>query len=134
MHDHQLLHRDIKPSNILIDQSTWAIKITDFGLGVALVKDNDTYVPSSTIGEAAGTIYYMAPELYQEQPIKIDKCNDIWSFACTYREFLSTKTPYDKIYATAMNRLVHKIPPSFTDLNFSPEDVQLLAKCFEIKI
>ena len=76
----------------------------------------------------------MAPELYQEQPIKIDKCNDIWSFACTYREFLSSKAPYDKDHATAMNRLVRKIPPNFTDLNFSIEDVKLLSKCFEIKI
>ena len=34
-HSHRVLHRDLKPQNLLIDRSTNALKLADFGLARA---------------------------------------------------------------------------------------------------
>jgi serine/threonine protein kinase len=51
-----ICHRDIKPQNILVDPSTYMLKVCDFGSAKKLVKGepNVSYICSR---------YYRAPEL-----------------------------------------------------------------------
>lgn len=61
-----IVHRDLKPSNILLDSSN-QVKIGDLGLARAISKCSGTEKLEQT-QIFAGTIQYMAPELYDENP------------------------------------------------------------------
>ena len=70
------VHRDIKPSNILIT-STGTIKITDFGISLALSGED--------MAAGCGTPTYMSPEQI-EDPIHVDTRSDIFSFGRVLEE------------------------------------------------
>lgn len=75
LHKQEVIHRDIKGANILLTKSG-EIKLADFGVAVKL-EDNQKTI------SAAGSPYWMAPEIISsggEQPSA--KC-DIWSLGCT---------------------------------------------------
>ena len=59
LHDHGIVHRDLKPENIMLDSlsSEGTIKIIDFGISAKLI-------PNSTLSDAIGTVFYMAPETF----------------------------------------------------------------------
>ena len=58
-HDRGLIHKDLKPANILVNNATWAVWLTGFGIASHLPRERQA--PGST--EAiAGTLPYMAPE------------------------------------------------------------------------
>lgn len=55
-HRHGIIHRDLKPHNILIDSKD-QVKITDFGIAVALSKNSITQTNS-----LLGSVQYISPE------------------------------------------------------------------------
>ena len=55
-HQHRIIHRDLKPQNILIDESG-TVKITDFGIAVALSETSITQTNSML-----GSVHYLSPE------------------------------------------------------------------------
>ncbi|KAH7283860.1 hypothetical protein KP509_34G027600 [Ceratopteris richardii] len=63
-HSMGIIHRDIKPENmLLVDKSETApIKLADFVLALEFTK-------GQTFSGLAGSSYYMAPEIFQEQRI-----------------------------------------------------------------
>ncbi len=63
LHQRGIIHRDIKPGNILADQYG-SVKVLDFGLAIAATTDPESETDRST----AGTVAYMAPELFAEPP------------------------------------------------------------------
>lgn len=73
LHAKGIIHRDIKPENILIQKQadgTFVPKIADFGIALRL--EQTTSMASS----AAGTNYYLAPEMiYNQYSYKVD----LWS-------------------------------------------------------
>lgn len=85
LHAKGIVHRDIKPENILIQKQadgTFVPKIADFGIALRL--DQATSMASS----AAGTNYYLAPEMiYNQYSYKVD----LWSTGMVLLT-LSTKT------------------------------------------
>lgn len=73
-------HRDIKPQNLLVDPTTHALKVCDFGSAKRLIRGevNVSYICSR---------YYRAPELIfgatDYQPTI-----DVWSVGCVLAELL----------------------------------------------
>ena len=58
IHSKNLIHRDLKPANIFVD-SEKHVKIGDFGLAMSVG------VESNGIQCVAGTMHYLAPELWK---------------------------------------------------------------------
>ena len=83
LHNQSIIHRDIKAANILMKGD--GAKLADFGLAI----DLDKY--GHTLREAAGSPYWMAPEVINGDPI--DCKSDIWSIGVTTVELLTGRPP-----------------------------------------
>jgi WD40 repeat protein/serine/threonine protein kinase len=71
-HAQGLIHRDVKPSNILLENGVERVKLTDFGVAMAI---DDASLTQS--GLVAGTPQYMAPE--QARGDAVDHRADLFS-------------------------------------------------------
>lgn len=86
-HRHNIIHRDLKPQNILIAHDE-TIKITDFGIAVALSENSITQTNS-----LLGSVHYISPE--QARGSMATKQSDIYSLGILLYELLSGKVPFD---------------------------------------
>eukprot|EP00249_Psilotum_nudum_P023813 c28991_g1_i1 orf=309-3122(-) len=79
-----IVHRDLKSPNLLVD-STWVVKVCDFGL--SRFKANKFLSQS-----AAGTHEWMAPEVLRDEPSN-EKC-DVYSFGVILWELVTLQRPW----------------------------------------
>ena len=87
LHGKKIVHRDLKCANILLNEFK-DCKLADFGLS-KYAEDIRSFSGCKT---NCGTIYWMSPESLNRK--KYGKRSDIWSFACTVFEMLTTEPPY----------------------------------------
>ena len=87
MHAVGLVHRDIKPHNIMLDDDGTAY-IADFGLA----KDREASTVLTRLGQALGSLDYMAPE--QIRGAEIDARADVYALGCVIFECLTGKAPF----------------------------------------
>ena len=103
-HSIGLVHRDIKPANILLEHPTeqiasiteQAVKVSDFGLGLAIGAPREAMMQSMSIQtapqrELAGTLAYMSPE--QREGRDLDGRSDLYSCGVVLFEMLTGERP-----------------------------------------
>src|SRR4051794_6924710 len=87
-HADGLVHRDIKPSNVLVTANDF-VYVVDFGIARSL---GSTRTALTISGATVGTLDYMAPERFTNEPI--DGRTDIYSLACLLCECLTGQRPF----------------------------------------
>jgi Protein kinase domain len=83
-HSRRITHRDIKPENFLM-RSRDEILLSDFGIAI------DSYTWRHTPQNAAGSVYYIAPEQVRG---KAESASDQYSLAITVYEWLCGTVPF----------------------------------------
>ena len=94
LHGKGIIHRDIKPDNILRDKEGRFL-ISDFGISTKMrstLRRNSTRLMDEK-NDLAGTIGYMAPELFTKKPEAV-KATDIWALGASLYELLSGELPF----------------------------------------
>jgi formylglycine-generating enzyme required for sulfatase activity len=86
-HLQQIVHRDIKPANILIEATTAAPFVADFGLAIRA----DQQLQKGTV---AGTPAYMSPEQALGEAHRLDGRSDIFSLGVILYEMLTDTRPF----------------------------------------
>ena len=86
-HANGIIHRDIKPHNILIDHEG-TVKITDFGIAVALSQNSITQTNS-----ILGSVQYISPE--QARGNIVTKQSDVYSLGIVLYEMLTGTVPFE---------------------------------------
>ena len=110
-HRSGLVHRDVKPSNVLLaaneDGEDFAY-LVDFGIARSLTSDT-TGAGITRAGTAVGTLDYMAPERFLEQPV--DGRTDVYALACVLHECLTGEKPFPVEGLPAIMRAHLRTPP-----------------------
>ena len=117
-HHKGIIHRDIKPANIFIT-SRGDAKILDFGLAKFATSSSSGADPTrvdsvgTQLGEAVGTVAYMAPE--QVRGEEIDARGDIFALGIVMYELASGKRPFagatsGLIFDAILNQTPEPIP------------------------
>lgn len=101
LHRRQIIHRDLKPGNVLVaDQQ---VKVLDFGLAVLKSQSQD--------GASAGTLAYMAPELFMGGVAS--EQSDLYSAGVLSFEILVGQRPFEDDSITALIDAIMYNTPDF---------------------
>jgi serine/threonine protein kinase len=103
-----VLHRDLKPRNVLLRDNVW--QLADFGIS------RDTAQSTATFTfRGFGTLAYMAPELWQQQPATVK--TDLYAYGCLAYEVLTGQQPFLGPDQEAFREQhLRKSPPPLTDV------------------
>lgn len=117
-HQHHIIHRDIKPQNILIDHDG-TVKITDFGIAVALTQNSLTQTNS-----LLGSVHYLSPE--QARGSMATKKSDIYSLGILLFELLTGDVPFDgeSAVSIALKHFQNDLPSIRTIDNRIPQPLE----------
>jgi serine/threonine protein kinase len=96
-HSLGIVHRDIKPANIMITAGN-QVKLADFGIA------HTAGAPRLTHSGTMGTPAYMAPELFNDQPIT--PAADLWSLGATLYHAAEGQGPFDRDTTGAILRAI----------------------------
>ena len=103
-HASYIIHRDLKPQNIMI-QDNGEIKITDFGIAVAL---NNTQLTQTN--SVMGSVHYLPPEQASGKGCTVK--SDIYSMGIVFYELLTGSLPFkgDNAVEIALKHIKNDIP------------------------
>ena len=97
-HSCGICHRDIKPENILLDETQYNLKLTDFGMA-NLMQDNQL------METCCGSPHYAAPEVIDGMKYDGSK-SDIWSLGVLLYGLYAGRLPFDD---QAIPRVLEKV-------------------------
>ncbi len=116
LHRRGILHRDLKPANVLVTHRT--VRILDFGLATT---------QRSTM-QAAGSIPYIAPEVWEDQPHS--EAADLYAVGIIAFELLAGRHPFD----INSHRFIDQVlddPPDLSLLDASPNVTAVIGKLID---
>jgi WD40 repeat protein len=101
-HNQKLVHRDVKPENLLIGRSQ-ELLLSDFGTALTMQA-----TMTQSVQEVAGTVAYMAPELFSGYP---RPASDQYALAIIVYEWISGMRPFEGSTFTEMAFKQSMVPP-----------------------
>jgi serine/threonine-protein kinase len=108
-HSQGVVHRDIKPANVMVDLSSDAVKVTDFG--IARVADS----ARTRTGMVLGTPSFMSPE--QMAGRRVDGRSDLYSVGVLLFQLLTGRLPHrSDSMATLMHQIANEPAPDVRSL------------------
>lgn len=110
LHRHGVLHRDVKPGNVLVTDDG-QVKLLDFG--VAALRDD--------VHNFAGTLSYMAPEVYERQ--LPTEASDLFAVGVMLYEAVSGRYPFDASDADRLRDQILNHHPEYKTLIDLPTQV-----------
>ncbi|MBD2242400.1 AAA family ATPase [Nostoc sp. FACHB-888] len=135
VHAANIIHKDINPSNIVFNLETKKLKIIDFGISTALLRETLT-LKNPTVLE--GTLAYISPEQTGRMNRSLDYRTDFYSLGVTFYQLLTHLLPFESSEALELihhHLALEPIPPHFIDpeipLVVSEIVLKLLAKTAE---
>lgn len=104
LHRRGIIHRDLKPDNVLINSDN-LVKILDFGVAQGGLSRSMSEEQGATM---AGTLAYMAPEIFMENPANIR--TDLYAAGIIGYELFARQHPMDtsKSVAAIINAILFK--------------------------
>ena len=108
-HDKGICHRDLKPENIMLQDlgdGEELVKLIDFG--IAIVKDSQVAVTSTTSKLVVGTVAYMAPEQFEGKP---GASSDVYALGVIAYEMLAGMRPFEADSAIQLYELQRGCSP-----------------------
>ncbi len=135
IHQQHIIHKDIKADNILVNTTTGAVRLIDFGIATHLTREKSTI---NHVNVLEGTLSYMSPEQTGRMNRSIDYRTDFYSLGVTFYEMLTGQLPFP---ATDALEIIHchiaktPVPPHLvnSDIPEAVSDIvmKLLAKTAE---
>ncbi len=122
-HARGVIHRDLKPANILVGEerpgnaglSDPLVKLIDFGIARCTDVDLAKTTFRSDLNALMGTVQYMSPEQFGDDPLDIDVRSDVYALGVVLYELLCGCLPYDISHvplATAARVVCENVPPA----------------------
>jgi predicted ATPase len=93
LHRRGVVHRDLKPANVLVDTSGHVL-VMDFGLAILPDSSSDYQI------ETAGTMAYMAPELFSDAPASF--ASDLYAIGIMMYELWVGRHPFASQHGSFM--------------------------------
>lgn len=116
LHRRGILHRDLKPANVLVTYRT--VRILDFGLATT---------QKSTM-QAAGSIPYIAPEVWEDQPHT--EAADLYAVGVIAFELFAGRHPFDVNSHRFIDQVLDELP-DLSMLKASPRVTAVIAHLIE---
>lgn len=91
IHRNRIIHKDIKPANILINPTTFEVKVIDFSIASLLPKEVKQLTNPDFL---EGTLAYLSPEQTGRMNRALDYRTDFYSLGVTFYELLTGTLPF----------------------------------------